>query len=80
MTTHARQTRQKPSAHPTRVSHAAGAASRVHHHADVVHMMRTSRARHSSSKCDVKRAGNAHHARWTRRGELQRLNVLEARM
>jgi hypothetical protein len=49
-----RHTRDKRvrSAHPTRVSHAAGAASR----ADVVHMMRASYARHSSSKCDVKRA------------------------
>jgi hypothetical protein len=37
-------------------------------HADVVHMMRASCARHSSSKCDVKRrAGSAHHTRCTRR-------------
>jgi hypothetical protein len=34
-------------------------------HADVVHMMRASYARHSSSKCDVKRAGSTHHTRCT---------------
>jgi hypothetical protein len=38
-------------------------------HAEVVHMMRASYARHSSSKCDVKRAGSTHHTRCTRRGK-----------
>jgi hypothetical protein len=36
-------------------------------HAYVVQMRRASYARHSRSKCDVKRAGSAHHTRCTRR-------------
>jgi hypothetical protein len=36
-------------------------------HADVVHMMRVSCARHLSRKCDVKRAGSAQYMRCTRR-------------
>jgi hypothetical protein len=62
-----RHTRDKRvrSAHPTRVTrvcHILPEQHPAHIHADDVHMMRASYARHSSSKCDV----NAPEARITR--------------
>jgi hypothetical protein len=60
-----RHTRDKHvrSAHSTRVSCCRSSIPRTSH-ADVIHMMRASYARHSSSKCDVKRASHALHPAW----------------
>jgi hypothetical protein len=61
-TIHARQTRQKCASHACVTCYRSSIPRTSQ--ADVVHMMRASCARHSSSKCDVKRAGCALHPAW----------------